>query len=246
MDTGYDIHEADSVSEGIKQLSLHPEIQVILLDLSLQDGSGTDFLLHLEERAANYRVIVLTAHEEQLVAEQASRFSVFAYLQKAGKSTSRESLRFSVGRAFDDLERAPYPVRVFVSYTNPDFDKVTWIYRRLKDNGFYPWIDKIDLQPGYAWDKGIESAINASDCVLSCLSDIAVKRLSFFQRETEMAVERYDKVGEPFIIPILFDNCDMPKEFVERRIQHIKYDSFHDDWWLKLVTTLRSIDLHRR
>jgi hypothetical protein len=73
-----------------------------------------------------------------------------------------------------------------------------------------------------------------------------VKRLSYFQRETEVAVERYDKIGEPFIIPLLFDNCEMPREFVERKIQHIRYDPLHDDWWKKLVGTLRSIDVSGR
>jgi hypothetical protein len=77
-----------------------------------------------------------------------------------------------------DIENAPCPVRVFMSYTNPDFDKVTWIYRRLKDNGFIPWIDRVDIRPGYPWDKEIDKAISECDCVLSCLSDIAVKRLS--------------------------------------------------------------------
>jgi CheY-like chemotaxis protein len=166
---GYTLYEAGSVAEGINQLNLHPQIRVILLDLSLPDGSGADFLLQIEKRATNYRVIILTAHEEELVAEQASQLSVFTYLPKAGKS-SRESLRFNVSQAFADIARAPHPVRVFISYTNPDFDKVTWIYRRLQDNGFVPWIDKTDLQPGYAWDKGIEIAINESDCVLSLIS----------------------------------------------------------------------------
>lgn len=241
----YTLYEAGSVAEGISQLDNNPQVSVVLLDLSLGRGSGREILEHIRERASRYRVIILTAHEEHLAAEQAREFSVFNYLPKAVRSFT-EAIRFTVKQAFLDLDKVQYPIKVFMSYTNPDFDKVTWIHRRLQDNGFVPWIDRVDIQPGYAWDKEIDRAINQCDCVLSCLSDIAVKRLSYFQRETELAVERYDKVGEPFIIPLLFDNCDMPKEFTERRIHHISYDPLHDDWWKKLVGTLRSIDLSER
>src|SRR5258706_4205506 len=240
---GYAIHEAGSVEEAIVRLEQIPDVRVILLDLSLREGSGTDLLHKIAERASKYRVIVLTAHEEYLAAERAKEFCVFSYLPKGARSFT-EAIRFNVQQAFSDIERAPHPVRVFMSYTNPDFDKVTWIYRRLKDNGFIPWIDRVDLQPGYAWDKAIDTAINECDCVLTCLSDIAVRRLSYFQRETELAVQRYDKARAPVIIPLLFDNCDLPTEFVKRKIQHITYDPIHDDWWKKLVGTLKSIDLH--
>jgi ActR/RegA family two-component response regulator len=236
----YEIYEADSVASGIDQLSSNPIVRVILLDLSLKDGSGTDLLTKIEGSASKYRVIVLTAHEEHLAAELAKGLSVFNYLPKATHSFT-QAIRFSVSQAFLDIERAPCPVRVFISYTNPDFDKVTWIYRRLKDNGFIPWIDKIDLQPGDAWDREIDKAIGECDCVVSCLSDIAVKRLSYFQRETQLAVARYDQLGQPFIIPLLFEKCDMPTEFIDRKIHHLTYDAFHDDWWTKLVSTLRSI-----
>lgn len=242
---GYDLFEADSVAAANSQLSLNPSIQVILLDLSLGNGSGVELLQQIEPRASQYRVIILTGHEEQLAAEEARKFAVFRYLSKAVKKTT-ESIRFAVRDAFDDLEHGPHPVKVFVSYTNPDFEKVNWVYRRLKDHRFVPWLDKIDLRVGYTWDKAIEDAIADCDCVLSCLSDIAVKRLGYFQKETRLAVARYDKVGDPFIIPLRFDNCALPKEFVKRKIQHLTYDSLHDDWWEKLVWTLRSIDIRGR
>jgi len=41
----YEIYEADSVASGIDQLSSNPIVRVILLDLSLRDGSGTDLLV---------------------------------------------------------------------------------------------------------------------------------------------------------------------------------------------------------
>jgi signal transduction histidine kinase/DNA-binding NarL/FixJ family response regulator len=100
---GYSLFEAESVREGIGRLNEQPNIQVILLDLSLPDGTGRDFLELLRERSAKYRVIILTAHEEELAAKQAREYGVFNYLPKAAKSFT-QSIRFSVEQAFNDIE----------------------------------------------------------------------------------------------------------------------------------------------
>src|SRR6185369_16387535 len=84
----------------------HPQIQVALVDIELGRGksSGIKFAEYLKNRRGDYRVIVLTAHEEQLRATEAAKNSVFTYLAKASKS--KESLLFTVDQAFKDLERA--------------------------------------------------------------------------------------------------------------------------------------------
>jgi signal transduction histidine kinase/ActR/RegA family two-component response regulator len=99
----YTFFEAESVREGVGQLDENPNIQVILLDLSLPDGTGKDFLEQIRRRAARYRVIILTAHEEELAAEQASGYGVFNYLPKAARSFT-QAIRFSVEQAFRDIE----------------------------------------------------------------------------------------------------------------------------------------------
>jgi hypothetical protein len=73
------------------------------LDLKLPDGSGRDFLQRLGANINKYRIIVLTAHEEQLAAESATEFDVFTYLPKAARLG--QPLRFSVSQAFKDIER---------------------------------------------------------------------------------------------------------------------------------------------
>jgi len=100
----YTFFEAPSPEEGIKLLEDNSELRVILLDLSFEyGGSGTKLLDAIKGRAANYRVIILTAHEELLAAEQADAYEVFHYLPKAERST-KQALRFSVAQAFKDLE----------------------------------------------------------------------------------------------------------------------------------------------
>jgi len=244
----YSFVEASSIQAGLEICRQPTGPRVILLDLELPDGNGKEFMQCLGADIFRYRIIVLTAHEEYLAAELAHEFQVFRYLHKPGRIM--ESLRFTVAQAFKDIEveelknkitiLSRNPIKVFISYTNPDFDKVNWVYRRLKDHGFNPWMDQLDMLVGYNWKKQVEQAINDSHFVLSCLSDISVKRLGFFQTETHLAIAKHDRVGEPFILPLKFDNCEMPIEFVERNIQYINFDSLHDDWWLKLLKTLRS------
>jgi len=103
-DSHYIFFEAQSVLEGITELEKNPNIGVVLLDLGLPDGSGTQLLKHIKESLPKNRVIILTAHEEQLASEKARDFSVFNYLPKANESFT-QSIRFSVDQAFKDIER---------------------------------------------------------------------------------------------------------------------------------------------
>jgi len=100
----YTFFEAESVSEGLRKIEENPNLHVVLLDLSLKDGTGKDFLEQIRARTSRHRVIILTAHEEELAAKQAGDYGVFNYLPKAAKSFT-QSIRFSVGQAFKDVER---------------------------------------------------------------------------------------------------------------------------------------------
>jgi CheY-like chemotaxis protein len=245
---GYSFVEASSIESGLEAITGREGPHVVLLDLQLPDGNGREFIERLGKDTANYRIIVLTAHEHYLAAELAQELQIFRYLHKAEKIY--ESLRFTVSEAFKDIELEQLrrkisiftrnPIKIFISYTNPDSEKVHWIYWRLKDDGFKPWMDQIDILAGANWKKQVQQAIDDCHFFLSCLSDISVKRLSYFRTETRLAITKQDRVGDPFILPLKFDDCEMPKEFAKRNIQCLNYDGFHNDWWLKLLKTLRS------
>jgi len=100
----YQFLEATSPVEGIATLDANPQIGVVLLDLSFDNGSGMEVLDHIRERSDSCRVIVLTAHENLLPATQADSYDVFNYLPKATPSSSH-AIRFSVEQAFKDLQR---------------------------------------------------------------------------------------------------------------------------------------------
>lgn len=228
----YEVKSTTDFDEAIN-LAKKFNFDALILDQKMPGKTGLEVLKEIREFNTTQAAIIISAAEpsEELKDEMSQVGAIFV---------NKSNLNVVIEKLSMLLEQEHHPIKIFISYTKPDFDKVTWIYRRLKDNGFLPWIDIINIPPGYPWDKEIEKAINDCDYFLSCLSDISVKRLSYFQAETKMAVARYDIIGEPFILPLLFDNCAMPKEFADRNIHYINYDPFHDDWWTLLLMTLRS------
>jgi len=101
----YQFIEAESPQEGIGLLRVNPQMRVVVLDLSFgEDESAALTLLDdIKDRANEYRVIVLTGHDELLGAERAREYAIFTYLPKADRSGS-QAIRFSIEQAFKDLE----------------------------------------------------------------------------------------------------------------------------------------------
>lgn len=228
----YEVIPTDTASEAL-YLAENFHFDAVIIDQILPGKTGLEVLREIRKFSSPQAAIIISGLEPS--DEIKNEISVMGaiFIRKSNMRGIIEKLKML-------LEQEHSPVKIFISYTNPDFDKVTWIHRLLKDNGFAPWIDKLDVPIGYEWDEEIKKAINDSDFFLSCLSDIAVKRLGYFQTETRLAVLKHDVVGAPFILPLRFDNSDMPAEFVERNIQHINYDPFHYEWWTMLLRTLRS------
>jgi signal transduction histidine kinase/DNA-binding NarL/FixJ family response regulator len=110
----YRFSHAGSPTEGIRLLDADPSIQVVLLDLSFPGRSGTAVLEHVRERSDEYRVIVLTAHDELLAAKRAREYAVFNYLPKAAQHSSDQALRFSLEQAFKDLDRAALALKIML------------------------------------------------------------------------------------------------------------------------------------
>jgi ActR/RegA family two-component response regulator len=227
-DEDYIFFEADSVQEGVRQFNENPNIKVILLDLSLPDGNGRDFLEQIKDSASKYRTIILTAHEELMAAEIAGEFSAFNYLPKAAKSF-RQSIRFSVAQAFKDIEKESLlketsdvilnhlnkAIKIFLSYAREDYPKVDNLYKELIKRNFSVWMDKKNISPGAEWQLEIKRLIETYDFFLACFSSNSVSKEGVVQAERKLALERQSKMpeGRTYIIPIRLDECDISESF---------------------------------
>jgi RNA polymerase sigma factor (sigma-70 family) len=84
------VAEAGKGSEAIDLISkLQPDL--VLLDITMPDGSGFDVLLHVQAKFPKTRVIVLTVHEASEYAIRALREGAAGFLPKSAASTELET-----------------------------------------------------------------------------------------------------------------------------------------------------------
>ena len=73
--------EAASLQEAVQFLGHHsPEVAII--DISLPDGNGLDLIKRLRIRNPDTRILVLSMHDETLLAERALRAGALGYINK--------------------------------------------------------------------------------------------------------------------------------------------------------------------
>lgn len=125
---------------------------------------------------------------------------------------------------------------VFISHANEDNAAAKRLYKRLKDDGFDPWLDEERLLPGQNWSLEIEKALRASDVILLCFSAVSVAKSGFIQKEYKRAMDILQEKpeGTIFVIPIRLDECEMPN-FI-RELHWMDYPADYD----KLLLSLQS------
>jgi hypothetical protein len=64
--------------------------------------------------------------------------------------------------------------RIFLAHAREDNAQVGKLCADLKDRGFDPWFDKVDLMPGQNWEIEIPKAIRQAGIFLACLSSRSV------------------------------------------------------------------------
>ena len=110
--------------------------------------------------------------------------------------------------------------KIFLCHASEDKKKVLDVYKRLKQEGFKPWLDKEDLLPGQYWDIEIPKAIKASDFILIFFSKISVFKRGYVQKEFKLALNVLEEIpdGQFFVIPVRVDECNVPERF--QRLQY--------------------------
>lgn len=123
---------------------------------------------------------------------------------------------------------------VFLSHASQDKPQVRELCKRLRKDGFDPWLDEERLLPGMNWDMEIEKALRASDVILLCFSALSVEKEGYIQREYKRAMRYQEEKpdGTIFVIPVRLDKCDLPYF-----IKDIQFVDYPDDYE-RLVVSL--------
>lgn len=112
---------------------------------------------------------------------------------------------------------------VFISHASEDNAAAKRLTKRLKEDGFDPWLDLDRLLPGQDWNLEIEKAMRTSGAILLCFSEESVAKESYIQKEYKraMSIQEEKPEGAIFVIPVRLDECEMP--FYLRGIQWVDY-----------------------
>jgi hypothetical protein len=105
--------------------------------------------------------------------------------------------------------------KIFLCHASEDKQKVREVYRRLKVEGFQPWLDEEDILPGQEWDRAIRKALRDADFILIFLSQNSVAKRGYVQREFKFALDVLEEIpeGEIRTIPVRLDDCAIPEQF---------------------------------
>jgi hypothetical protein len=127
---------------------------------------------------------------------------------------------------------------VFLSYAHEDRAAVRLFYDRLRDAGFEPWMDEINLLPGEDWQHSIRNAIRSSDFVVLFLSAHAVSKRGYVQKEIRTSLDMLAEQpeGRVFLIPVRLDECELPAPLND--LQAV--DAFRSGGWDHLIRSLRN------
>ena len=132
------------------------------------------------------------------------------------------------------------PPQIFISYAREDYRVVRKLYDRLKAAGYKPWMDKVDLLAGAAFDKAIPKVLRESDLFIVCLSPHSVTKRSFIQREINLALDILEeKLGDDlYIFPVRLGECVAPDRIAKFNWTDLFGDE-HEEEWEKLLRSLR-------
>jgi hypothetical protein len=82
-------------------------------------------------------------------------------------------------------------MQVFISYAKEDIEAAKNLYNRLKSlKSVKPWIDIVDILPGENWDEAIFRAIDQSRYVIILLSNSAVNKQGYLQKELRFILDK--------------------------------------------------------
>jgi hypothetical protein len=110
------------------------------------------------------------------------------------------------------VEEARKP-EVFICHASEDKNYAASLYKKLKQAGIRPWLDKKSLEGGVEWDPEIRKAIKKVDYFVVLQSKtLAEKEIAYVNREINSALDRlpeFQRGKSVFIIPVKIEECQL-------------------------------------
>jgi CheY-like chemotaxis protein len=227
---GYSVVVTDSPADADKLL-MDGEFEMVVSDSQFPDDPGGDsFLLDNTDLIGGASRVLITGQDlDQIARRKELEKHGIPVLQKGDDRFWYELENLAQQKIEADSTKAS-PVltkllrhkpaegkRIFLCHAQADKPAVRELYRRLQHDGFKPWLDEKDLVGGQKWREEIPRAVRAADFVLVCLTQQAVTKEGYVQKEIKFALDIADEKpeGAIFLIPIKLAECSIPQRLSE-------------------------------
>src|SRR6476659_3772956 len=129
------------------------------------------------------------------------------------------------------------PLKVFLCHASGDKPAVRELYKRLVTEGVDAWLDQEKLLPGQDWRVEIPRAVRDADVVVICLSNKAITKEGYVQKENKFALDSAEEKpeGTIFLIPARLEDCVVP----ERLDRWQWVDLFEENGFVRLLRSLK-------
>ena len=132
-------------------------------------------------------------------------------------------------------------IKIFLAYAEVDEVEVRELYFQLKENGYQPWMEAEDIEAGQNRQDAIDNAIGEADLFIACFSSDSVDQsgelMKLLRRGLDLTAEA--TVGEIYLIPLKFDECEIPNlrenQYGLRLKDYQELDYWLNDGWERLV-----------
>lgn len=115
-------------------------------------------------------------------------------------------------------------IKCFISYAIEDIHVAQSLYRRLREFGLSPWMDKPPspyvmegLKPGELWEDRLRDAISSAKYFIPLFSKRSVEKTGYVQSEFRQALGRLAQIpaGKIFVIPVRIEDCKIPSTRID-------------------------------
>ena len=100
---------------------------------------------------------------------------------------------------------------IFLSHSSKDKPAVFQLASDLVFSGFPVWLDRWEMEAGDSFVKEIFEGVDSSSFLIVALTPNAVAS-DWVKRELAAALEREQRQGKKFVLPVQLAPCDLPHE----------------------------------
>jgi len=100
-------------------------------------------------------------------------------------------------------------IRVFLSHSWKDKSFVRTLAKKLKEAGFFVWVDEAEISVGDSLVQKITDGLEESDYVVAIISTNSVKS-DWVRKELQLAMYREIAGHRVHVLPVIIDHCDIP------------------------------------